>query len=110
MRRYALTPRCRRAQLLAYFGDEAPPRGACRCDVCTTEGRTPLLGDAARVLGRCTRPRRRRALDGAFATPLETEALLAWLRREGYVRAALGWYRASAAGRRALARAEVSAR
>jgi ATP-dependent DNA helicase RecQ len=105
--RYALAPTCRRAQLLTYFGDVAQPQGACRCDVCTPEGRTPLLDDPTRVLRCCTWPRRR-ALIGTLTPPSEAEALLAWLRREGYLRAVLGWYHTSAAGQRALARAEVS--
>lgn len=35
MMRYAQTPRCRRRQILEYFGDESDVE-ACRCDVCGT--------------------------------------------------------------------------
>lgn len=111
VRRYAVTPECRRAQLLTYFGDETTHEAsACRCDVCTPAGRTPLVGGSAQALELChPRPQRRRALsrklDGGPAhgpSEAEVAALLGWLRREGYLRAALGWSYTSSAGRQAL--------
>ena len=91
--RYAHTPRCRREQLLGYFGDPAHT-GACGCDRCAPEPFLTPTSLTALARFRTPQPLRR------------TDELAGWLEQHGFLeqrRSLAGRrYRLSAQGAQAL--------
>ena len=92
--RYAQTPRCRREQLLGYFGDPAHT-GACGCDRCAPEPFLTPTSLAALARFRTPQPLRR------------ADELARWLEQHGFLelrRSLLGRrYRLSPKGAQVLA-------
>ena len=92
--RYAQTPRCRREQLLGYFGDPAHI-GACGCDHCAPEPFLTPTSLSALARFRTPQPSRR------------ADELVGWLEQHGFLELRRGLsgrrYRLSPKGARALA-------
>jgi len=108
MTAYAETQGCRRERLLRYFG-ETPAPLACGCDRCLPETRTPLTEESLAVLTHCAQ-RRSRGAAVSFVqrrvvpswSQSDVAALLAYLGREGHLRARLGGLHLTEKGRAAL--------